>query len=185
MTQLEKPAVERIRPLLRVRQMREFTDAPVTKAELDAIADVARWSGSSSNSQPWRFVLISDAETLRALGEAGKPQTRGLLTASAAIAVVLPVDEGHSVSLAYDEGRAVERIMIAASALGLGSGISWVLPGVRDRIHSILGVPAGRMVRTIVAIGHPTENARRPKSEPGKARLPRNEVVFEGGWPKG
>ena len=184
MHDVANPAAE-IKPLLRVRQMREFTETPVSKAELDAIADVARWSGSSANSQPWRFLLIDDRETLHALADAGMPQTRGLQTAAAAIAVVLPDEQGKAVSHAYDEGRAVERIMIAANTLGLGAGLSWALPGARERIQSILGIPAGRMVRTIVAVGHPTEAARRPKSEPGKGRLPRNEVVFEGRWPKG
>ena len=41
--------VDTVRPLLRTRQVREFTDEPVEHAQLDALADVARWSGSSSN----------------------------------------------------------------------------------------------------------------------------------------
>jgi hypothetical protein len=36
------------------------------------------------------------------------------------------------------------------------------------------------MVRTLMALGHPTAEARKPKSAPGEARLPRDEVVFEG-----
>jgi len=34
-----------------------------------------------------------------------------------------------------------------------------------------------------VQVGHPTDAARRPKSAPGEARLPREEVVFEERWP--
>ena len=41
----------------------------------------------------------------------------------------------------------------------------------------------GRFVRTIVVVGNPTEAARAPKSAPGQARLPRDQVVFEGRWP--
>jgi hypothetical protein len=47
----------------------------------------------------------------------------------------------------------------------------------------MLGVPEDRQVRTIIAIGHPTAAARRPKSAPGEARLPREETVFEERWP--
>jgi len=36
-----------------------------------------------------------------------------------------------------------------------------------------------------VVVGHPTEAAQAPKSAPGKARLPREQVVFEGRWPEG
>jgi nitroreductase len=176
-------AAERVRPLTRVRQYRDFLDRPVARPELDAIADAARWSGSSSNSQPWRFIVLRDRAAIKAIADAGMSQTRPLQTATAAIAIVLPDAAGQAVSHAYDEGRAAERIMIAASMLGLGGGISWILPDKRDAVARILGLPADRLVRTIVAIGHPSEAARRPKSAPGAARLPRAQVVFEEKWP--
>src|SRR2546421_5233590 len=97
----ESPA-EVLRPLRRVRQIREFTDQPVTGEELAAIADVARWSGSSSNEQPWRFVVIRDVEQLRRLAELGHPQTRSLRTAPAAIAITLPDEREPVLSRAYD-----------------------------------------------------------------------------------
>ncbi|MGD0018558.1 MAG: nitroreductase family protein [Candidatus Limnocylindrales bacterium] len=175
---------DRVRPLIRVRQIRDFTDRVVSPAELEAIADVARWSGSSTNSQPWRFVVVRQRDTIRRLAESALPQTRALRTATAAIAIALPDEAGKAVSHAYDEGRAAERILIAASMLGLGAGITWILPDARAAIHSILAIPEGRLVRTIVALGHPSEAARAPKAAPGTARLPRNEVVFEEAWPK-
>jgi nitroreductase len=178
-------AAGKVRPLLRVRQIRDFTDQSVSAAELDAIADVARWSGSSSNSQPWRFIVIRERGAVRSLADAAMPQTRSLQTAAAAIAIVLPDEAGKAVSFAYDEGRAAERILIAANTLGLGAGIGWILPDARPRVHAILAVPEGKLVRTIVAIGHPSEAALKPKSAPGTARLPRNESVFEERWPKG
>lgn len=172
-----------IRPLLRVRQVREFTAEPVDVAALDAIADAARWSGSSQNKQPWRFIAIREPATLRALAEAGTPQTRGLATAPAAIAIVMPEAEGKAISLAYDEGRATERILIAATMLELGAGLSWILAPVRAAVGALLGLPEDRFVRTIVAIGHPTDAARRPKSPRGAARLPREETVLSERWP--
>jgi nitroreductase len=69
--------------------------------------------------------------------------------------------------------------------LGLGAGITWIMPEKRDAIRAILAVPEGQFVRTIVAIGHPSEAGLRPKSAPGTARLPRGEVVFEEKWPAG
>ena len=56
---------DRLRPLRRTRQYREFTAEPVDRAALDALADVARWSGSSRNNQPWRFIVITDEAVLR------------------------------------------------------------------------------------------------------------------------
>lgn len=171
-----------VRPLLRVRQVREFTDEPVAAEALDGIADAARWSGSSQNTQPWRFIVIQDAESLRTLAEAGLPQTRSLATAPAAIAVVMPQEPGSNISRAFDEGRAAERMLIAASLLGLGAGIAWIVPDVRPVAAELLDLPEDRFVRTVVAIGHPTMAARKPKSAKGQARLPREETVRSERW---
>jgi nitroreductase len=174
---------ETVRPLLRTRQIREFTQEPLTKAELGAIVDAARWSGSSSNSQPWRFIVIRDRVTIRAIHAAGVPQTRSLDTATAAIAIVVPADADHALSYAYDEGRAAERVLVAASMLGLGAGIAWIRAAPLEAIRPLLGLPEDRIVRTVIALGHPTEAARRLKSAPGEGRLPREDVVFDERWP--
>jgi nitroreductase len=176
-------ARERVHPLLRVRQYREFSSDPLDAADVDAIADAARWSGSSGNNQPWRFIVLRDRDTIARIAKAGMPQTRALETASAAIAIALPDDPKRQVGHAFDEGRAAERILIAAAMLDLGAGIAWITTQARDDVRRILALPDGRFVRTVVALGHPTEAARRPKSAPGQARLPRDEVVFEDRWP--
>jgi nitroreductase len=173
-----------VRPLVRVRQFREFTGESPTETELDAILDAARWTGSSVNSQPWRFVVIRDRDVIARISAAGVPQTRGLATAPVAVAIVLPLDE-HAVSRAYDEGRVAERLLLAASMLGLGAGISWIRRDVLPLVIGLLGLPPDRFVRTIVQVGHPTEAARAPKSKPGEARLPRDQVVFRERWPAG
>jgi nitroreductase len=176
---------EQLRPLLRTRQTREFTDEPVSKADLTALADVARWSGSSANTQPWRFIVIREEATLRAIAAAGMPQTRSLRSAKAAIAIALPEEQGKAVSHAFDEGRAAERILVGATMLGLGAGVAWILAAARATAGDLLHLPGEWRVRTVVAIGHPSEAALRPKSAPGQARLPREEVVFDERWPDG
>jgi nitroreductase len=174
---------DRLRPLRQTRQYREFTAEPVDRAALDALADVARWSGSSRNNQPWRFIVITDEAVLRRLWTIGVPSTRSLETARAAIAIVLPADDSHEIGNAFDEGRAAERILIAAATLDLGAGVAWIPSGVRADVAEILSLPSDRFIRTIVALGHPTDAARRPKSAAGSARLPREETVFEERWP--
>jgi nitroreductase len=162
-----------------VRQFREFTEQPPTDEELAAITDAARWSGSSENSQPWRFITIRDRDVLLRLHDAGLPMTRSLKTAPAAIAIVLPEGE-RAISHAYDEGRAAERMLIAAHLLGLGAGIAWIKPDLRPLVAELLRIPPGWFVRTVVVVGHPTEAALAPK---GQGRVPREEVVFDGRWP--
>lgn len=113
---------------------------------------------------------------------AGVPQTRALLTAPAAIAIVLPEDQGDG--HAFDEGRVAERLLVAATLLGLGAGVASARIDVRPVVAEILGLPADRFVRTIVVVGHPSEAATHPKSAPGTARLPASETVFAERWPQ-
>lgn len=174
---------DRLRPLRQTRQSREFTPEPVDAAALGAIADVGRWSGSSQNKQPWRFIVITDEAVLRRLATIGLPSTRSLQTATAAIAVVLP-DDNREIGNAFDEGRAAERMLVAAGMLDLGGGIAWIPSTVRGAVREVLALPDDRFVRTIVALGHATDAARQPKTAAGSARLPRDETIFEERWPK-
>ena len=179
----ESASIEAVKPLIRVRQAREFTGKKVTRAELDAITEVARWSGSSRNEQSCRFIAMSDQELIRKIAQIGLPQTRGLRSATAAVAIVEPDEPERANSRAFDDGRAAERMLVAAHMLDLGGGVSRIRPDVREGINKALRLPANRSVRTIVALGHPTEDALAPQSAPGKARLPREEVVYEECWP--
>ena len=105
------------------------------------------------------------------------PSDSSLTDRDAALAITLPHEEGHATSLAYDDGRVAERVLIGASMLGLGAGIAWVRSDVRQEIGDLLGVADGRFVRTIMALGHPSAEGLAPKSAPGQARLPIDDLV--------
>jgi nitroreductase len=172
----------RVRPLTSTRQHRVFTSEAVDDAYLTALTEVARWSGSSANSQPWRFIVLRDVALIRQLGELGMPSTRSLMTAMAAIAIAMPDEEKRQVSRAYDEGRAAERLLVAGTMLDIGVGICWLPPDLRPQAAKLLGLPDGWTVRTVMAIGHISAEERAPKAAPGAARLPREETIREGRW---
>jgi hypothetical protein len=54
---------------------------------------------------------------------------------------------------------------------------------VLEAAREIIGLPPDRRVRTIIALGYPSEAARQPKSAPGEARLPRDQAIFRERWP--
>ncbi len=168
-----------------VRQARQYQPETVSDEIVEQLLEIARWTGSSRNTQPWRFIVIRDVGSIRKIAETGLPQTRSLGTAMAAIAITLPAAPDRAISHAYDDGRAAERMLIAASLLGLGAGIAWVRPDVLESIGAMLKLPTDRIVRTVLALGHPTDAARAPKSAPGEARLPLEELVFQEHWPEG
>ena len=50
------------------RSIREYTDEAVSDQDLDMILEAARQAPSGENAQPWRYVIVKDAETRKKLG---------------------------------------------------------------------------------------------------------------------
>jgi nitroreductase len=163
------------RDVVGLRVDRMFTEEPVSAADLERILEAARWTGSSKNSQSWHFVVVDDREGLDALATAGS-FTRPLRNASLAIALVQEPD-GYE----FDIGRAAQNMMLAASALGIGS--CPVTLHEEDRAREVLGVPEDHRCRYAVAFGHPDraaeEQDRRRRRDGGRphGRKPLDEIV--------
>lgn len=160
-------AITRI--LRRVRQTRDFRPDAVPDDALLDILNAARWTGSVSNTQPWSFIVVTDPETKRRMAEAA-PNTPHI--GIAPVVIVVAKDPKGIETDHFDEGRLSERIMIAARAHGLDSGIGRARGEAQSEIGRILGVPEELTVRTMVSIGYPTEEGGKPKSERGTARRP-------------
>jgi len=143
-------AEERLRFLRSLRAVRSFTADPVPDEVLGDVLEVARWSGSSMNRQPWEMVVVRERETLRALASAGGYADH---LAGAAVGIVIVMAGERAESEAYDEGRLSERIMLAAHAHGVGSSVGWFAGGGREEARRIIGVPEGRTVRTAISLG--------------------------------
>jgi nitroreductase len=73
-----------------------------------------------------------------------------------------------SANVLFDEGRLAERIMLAAWAHGVGSCVATLFPEKNVRAAGeLLGVPAGRSVRTVISLGYPADaDARFLRSTP-------------------
>jgi len=165
-----------------LRQTRSFATDQVDNGALDAILEVARWTGSGGNKQPWRLVIVRDAEARAAIA-ATKADMGWLADAPIVIGIVT---EGKTAeSFRFDAGRLVERIMLAAFAQGLraavvGFGAADSEPAQRAR--AILNMPEGLWLAHAVAIGHPGPKG----ADSGSARSGRKpliDIVIEGRFP--
>ena len=67
----ERTVKDRISFLRTLRSVRSFRSDPVPQEVVDDILEVARWSGSAINKQPWEILIIRERETLRSLASAG------------------------------------------------------------------------------------------------------------------
>lgn len=163
--------IDRIRT---VRQIRQYATELVPESVVEQLLQVARWTGSSRNTQPWHFVVVTDKEQLRSISQLRAP-INWLAGAPLGIAIVL---DGASVSEAYDEGRVTERILIAAHTLGYGGGVAWFGDEAQQaEAKRILGIPAERTARSIAMIGRPI-STKDPRPNPRRGgRKPLSEIV--------
>jgi nitroreductase len=160
-----------------LRAVRNFRPDAVPQDAVNDILQVARWSGSASNRQAWSFLVLRDRETLQKLADISGPNARHAANAPLAIVLVLDGDPERVIHETYDDGRLSERIMLAASAYGLGSCIGWFRPETMGPAKDLLGIPQEKLVRTVISIGYPDEEAQSARSKPAQARKPLSELV--------
>lgn len=162
----------------KVRQVRQYENKPVPNDVVNQLLEIARWTGSSRNTQPWHFIVVDDPEKLKAISELRTP-INWVAEASFAIAIVLDGENAPN-SEAYDEGRVTERLMIASHLLGLGAGTAWYGDeSLQEKGKEILGIPKDRTARSVVAIGHRV-SAKDPRPNPAASgRNPLSEIVSQ------
>ena len=168
----DQPSQPGVTELIRtVRQARQYRPDAVPDDVLHELLDIARWTGSSRNSQPWHFLVVTDKEQLRRISQL-RPPINWVADAPLGIAIVL--DGANPTSEAYDEGRVTERLLIAARARGLGGGVAWYGDAAQQaEAKGILAIPAERTARSVVLIGYPTssKDPRPGRAEPGRKPL--------------
>lgn len=161
-----------------LRTVRFFEPRPVPREALDDVLEVARFSGSARNRQPWEFVVVRDRETLGKLAVL-EGYAQHLAGAAAGIVLVMAGDPDKFEQETFDEGRLAERISLAAASHGLGSAVGWFAGGGREETKRILGVPGERLVRTVLSLGHPDRDPPRGISALPPGRKPMAELLHE------
>jgi nitroreductase len=165
-----------LRTLRRTRQTRQFTEEPVDDDAIRAILEVARWTGSGANRQPWTFVIVRDAAERQRIAELAPHSSH---VAGAPIAIAIVMNGAAPQWDDYDEGRVAERMLIAATALGLGGGIGLANGPERTQVGALLDVRPPAYIRTMISLGHPSEAALKRHSGPGTGRRPLAEFIRE------
>ena len=139
------------------RSPRAYSGVEVLSAEsLGSAFEAARWSPSSSNSQPWSFVVgFRGDETFKTIAQS--LASGNLIWADKASALVANIarvetDEGKALSHAiYDLGQAVAHFSVQATADGL---FVHQMGGFdAEALASALGLDARHRVVTVMTVG--------------------------------
>lgn len=155
------------------RSIRAFTQEDVSDEQLERILEAARWAPSAGNIQPWEFIVIRRADIKREIVRAALNQT---FIGEAPVVIVVCADavrsgsvyggRGMSLYCIQDTAAAIENMLLAACALGLGA--CWVGAFNEEEVRRVLKIPRGVRPVAIIPIGHPAERPNPPSRRPLK-----------------
>jgi len=141
------------------RSIRAYKETPVPREVIEDIVDCGRLAATAINIQPWQFVAVTDPETRRQIADI---TDYGKFISQSPVCVAVFCQDGKY--YLEDGSAATQNILNAARAHGLGS--CWVAGDKKayaDRIRTLLRVPEGYRLVSLVAIGEPAEERNPPK----------------------
>lgn len=153
------------------RAVRRYAPDPVSDEQLEPLLEAMRWAPSAGNAQPWRVKVVRDAETKGKLAGAALGQ-RFVAEAPVALVIAVHLDEAHraygqrgvDLYCLQDTGTAVQNLMLAAHAAGLGT--CWVGAFRESEVAAALGLPRHLRPVAIIPLGVPAEAPAAPRRKP-------------------
>jgi len=152
------------------RTHKAYAAAPVDRATLDELFELARWAPNHNLTNPWRFRVLG-RESLDALKAAAGPEAAAKLErAPTLVAASVVIDPDDPVVAEEDRDAAACAcyiVLLAAHERGLGG--YWRTPGVlrTPEGRAACGIPDGEAVLGLLHLGQ----ARGEKPPPERAPL--------------
>ena len=150
------------------RTVRRFAEEQVSDDDLDTILEMAMYAPSRLNRRPWEFIIVRDPQVRKSMAEALRVHP---YFEQASAVVVVCAKPGVTSTWLMDISAATENLLLAATALGLGTAwvgdpasVSW--QPLEEQLRQLLDIPTDVRVGSLVAVGHPEEgHGNKPVSE--------------------
>ncbi|RKX68681.1 nitroreductase [candidate division WOR-3 bacterium] len=154
--------------------VRRYRPDPIPDEVLNRILEAGRLAPSAKNLQPWHFIVVKDERLRKELAVACRNQH---FIAEAPVVVCGCADRNRCYakmggiihSYPVDLGIAMEHIILAATAEGLGT--CWIGAFEEPEVKRILAIPDHLTVVALTPIGYPAVQPQ-PRS-----RKPLDEIV--------
>lgn len=164
------------------RAYRQFLDKPVDDAIIEQLLNAAVRAPSAENKQPWEFVVVRDKKLRAQIGElmaraweGGAKQWSakrlpeklladvhagmhgGIASAPVLIVVCGNSNKGMEATLAASIYPAVQNMLLAATALQLGSALTTIATHYESEMRQLLNMPTHIRAMAVVPIGYPAK----------------------------
>ena len=173
---------------------RAFSDKPVAPDVLASLFEAARWAPSSSNEQPWAYIVGTkdDAENFAKLVSVLVPSNvtwsqHAPVLALAVAELAFAKNGTPNRNAQYDVGAASAWLTVEATSRGLF--VHQMAGYDHDKARQVFGIPAGWEPIAAIAIGYPSNpdslpQPLRDREVAPRTRKPISEFVMSGSWGK-
>jgi nitroreductase len=175
----------------RQRACRSFSSEPVEDDLIGEILESATHAPSAENRQPWVFVVVRRDDLRQELGriyerawdsgardhsvkrldagllaEVDQGARGGVVSAPVLIVVCGDTELSHAQALTSSIFPAVQNLLLAANAHGLGSALTTLAVVDKAGVSSLLGLPEHVVPMAVVPIGWPSRTLGAPRRLP-------------------
>ncbi|MBL75673.1 MAG: nitroreductase [Chloroflexi bacterium] len=185
------------------RAIRRFKPDPVPQLLIEKLIEYATKAPSGSNKQPWAFVIVTEQDKKNkiahwyhegwvAVYESDPSRPRNAVYESAlhlanhlhdVPVLIFPcITESNGRVPSFSSGASIypaaQNLMLAATALGLGSVITTFHRRHENDVKALLGIPEEFTTSCMIPIGWPAEG----EHFGGSKRKPVSEVIHYENW---
>lgn len=197
-------SVELLMAIKTRRSIRRYKTDPISDDKVKMVLEAAHWAPSAANLQPWEFIIIKDQVTREKIQELveenriitintkedpwktrfSKYSTEWISEAPVHIvvcanpAMTAPHVFGRE-TYKYATGAAIQNLMLAAHALGLGT--CWLSMFNKRKLKTLLKIPKKIDVIAVITIGYPLEIPEIPDTVRRHGGAPRKnleEIIY-------
>lgn len=154
------------------RSHRKYQPHPIPEEVLSGLFDAMRLAPSGSNRQPWRFIVVTEAELRQQVATACHNQQ---FIAEAPVVLVACAVPGTSERGALvNVSIALDHLTLAATEVGLGT--CWIGAYSEPDLRAVLQIPDDVRVVMVMPLGYPADE---PAARP---RKPKEEIICYNQW---
>ena len=166
------------------RSPRAFSEQPVSSEKLLSLFEAARWSPSSANEQPWRYIVATKDDTSVFAALSASLMEGNRRWAEHAPVLVLALAQttysksgGPYLHAWYDLGQSVAYLSVQATALGLVVHQMGGFDG--ENIRQALAIPEGFEPVIVFAVGYTDQPTILPEDLQKRELAPRSRKLLK------
>lgn len=187
----------------RQRACRAFSDVPVSDDTIGRVLAAATFAPSAENRQPWEFIVVRDGVSRARIGDLTRRAweghgrafsesrlspglladveqgaTGGIEKAPVNIVACADIERGLEETVPSSIFPAIQNLLLAATALDLGSALTTIAVGYRVQLQELLNLPEHVIPVAVIPLGHPARALGKPRRDPFEHHTHRDMYGF-------